>query len=172
MKAAFLDRDGTIIEDLIYRRDPERLRFLPNAIEGLNRFQEAGYLLFVVTNQSGIARGFLSLGRLERIHRRMLAQLKAYGVRIHGVQYCPHGVDEGCGCRKPGTHMIKRILDARPDIDLSSSVVIGDRETDVLLGERVDARTVLITSENGPFDSRPDLLAKDLLDAAEKALGG
>ncbi len=172
MKAVFLDRDGTIIEDLIYLKDPERLRFLPNALDGLRRFQGAGYLLFVVTNQSGVARGFLSLERMKQIHRRMLAELKAHGIGIQGVEYCPHGVDEGCGCRKPRTRMIKRILGEHPSIELSRSVVIGDRETDVLLGKNVGARTVLISVEQGPFSSAPDFVAKDLLEAAEQVPGG
>jgi histidinol-phosphate phosphatase family protein len=172
MKAAFLDRDGTIVEDLIYLRDPERLRFLPNALRGLERFQAAGYLLFVVTNQSGVVRGFLSLDRMKRIHRRMVAELKGHGVRVHGVHYCPHGVYEGCGCRKPGSRMIKRILDDSPGIDLTESVVIGDRETDVLLGRNVGARTVLISDRPGPFDSNPDFVVSDLLRASEKILGG
>jgi histidinol-phosphate phosphatase family protein len=119
-----------------------------------------------------VVRGFLSLDRLHRIHRRMLAELKAHGIRIHGVKYCPHGVYEGCGCRKPGTHMIKRILDDHPGIDLSESAVIGDRETDVLLGKNVCARTVLISSGDGPFPSEPAFIARDLLEAAEKILGG
>jgi histidinol-phosphate phosphatase family protein len=172
MKAAFLDRDATLIEDLIYLRDPERLRFLPGAIEGLQRFQDAGYLLFVVTNQSGVVRGFLSLDRMKRIHRRMLAELNGHGIRIHGVHYCPHGVYEGCGCRKPGTYMIKRILDEYPEIELGESVVIGDRESDVLLGKNVDARTVLITKAGGPFSSCPDVTAETLLEAAGQVLKG
>ena len=170
MKAAFFDRDATIIEDLIYLRDPERLRFLPHAIYGLLRFQGAGYLLFVVTNQSGVIRGFLSLDRMKRIHRRMLAELKAHGVRISGIRYCPHGVYEGCGCRKPGTRMIRSILDEHPEIDPSSSVVIGDRETDVLMGKAIGARTVLISERSGPFASNPDFVARDLLEASDRVL--
>lgn len=166
MRAVFLDRDGTIIEDMVYLSDPERLRFLKGAVEGLKRLYSAGYYLFVVTNQSGLKRGFLSLERLLVIHRKLDLLLRREGIIVKKFAFCPHHPNERCRCRKPETFMVKRILKEYPDIDLEESYTVGDKYTDVLLGQKVGTKTILI-GDRDAGKARPDYIARDLLQASE-----
>ncbi|HDM90329.1 MAG: hypothetical protein DRQ06_01290 [Candidatus Hydrothermota bacterium] len=166
MRAVFLDRDGTIIEDMVYLSDPERLRFLKGAVEGLKRLYSAGYELFVVTNQSGLKRGFLSLERLLVIHRKLDLLLRREGIIVKKFAFCPHHPNERCRCRKPETFMVKRILKEYPDIDLEESYTVGDKYTDVLLGQKVGTKTILI-GDRDAGKARPDYIARDLLQASE-----
>jgi len=170
MRAVFLDRDGTIIEDMVYLSDPERLRFLKGAVEGLRRLYSAGYELFVVTNQSGLKRGFLSLERLLVIHRKLDLLLRREGIIIKKFAFCPHHPNERCRCRKPETFMVKRILKEYPDINLEESYTVGDKYTDVLLGQKVGTKTILI-GDRDAGKVRPDYIARDLLQASEIILG-
>jgi len=166
MRAVFLDRDGTIIEDMVYLSDPERLRFLKGAVEGLKRLYSAGYELFVVTNQSGLKRGFLSLERLLVIHRKLDLLLRREGIIVKKFAFCPHHPNERCRCRKPETFMVKRILKEYPDIDLEESYTVGDKYTDILLGQKVGTKTILIGNRDAG-KARPDYIARDLLQASE-----
>ncbi len=166
MRAVFLDRDGTIIEDMVYLSDPERLRFLKGAVEGLKRLYSAGYELFVVTNQSGLKRGFLSLERLLVIHRKLDLLLRREGIIVKKFAFCPHHPNERCRCRKPETFMVKRILKEYPDIDLEESYTVGDKYTDILLGQKVGTKTILI-GDRDAGKARPDYIARDLLQASE-----
>lgn len=137
-KAAFLDRDGTLIRDVPYIRDPEQVRLLPGVTAALRNLIQNDYLLIVVTNQSGIGRWLLTKAQYTAVHRRMLDLLGAHGVYITAAYYCPHTPDAGCACRKPGTAMFERA--AREfDIDLSQSIMFGDKESDMVscVGERV-----------------------------------
>ncbi len=166
MRAVFLDRDGTIIKDMVYLSDPERLRFLKGSIEGLKALTRAGYLLFIVTNQSGVSRGYLSLDRLHRIHRLMDQYLRREGIQIKEYAYCPHHPNERCRCRKPETFMIRRILKNYPEINLSRSFMVGDKITDVELGKRMGMKTILIT-DNTDNSGIADFTARNLEEAAK-----
>jgi len=170
MRAVFLDRDGTIIEDMVYLSDPERLRFLRGAVEALRKLYRAGYLLFVVTNQSGLKRGFLSLERLLVIHRKLDLLLRREGILIKKFAFCPHHPNERCRCRKPETFMVKRILKEYPGISLDESYTVGDKYTDVLLGKKVGTKTILI-GEKDADKAHPDYVVRDLLQASEIILG-
>ncbi|HXZ44377.1 MAG TPA: lipopolysaccharide heptosyltransferase II, partial [archaeon] len=137
--AAFLDRDGTIIEDPGYLRDPEKLQFIPGAIEALRGLQRAGYRLVLVSNQAGVARGLLTETDVHRVNDRLKALLAEVGVRLDGIYFCPHHPDYGppeyrreCDCRKPRPGLIHRAI---RDLDLNPhrSVVIGDHATDAAL---------------------------------------
>ncbi len=166
MKAAFLDRDGTIIQDMHYGGSPEMVRPVPGAGEALEMLRKAGFLLFVVTNQSGAARGFVSRENLMATHREMERRLR---LRFNGLEFCPHAPGEHCPCRKPAPGMIKRITLMWPEIELSRSVTIGDNQRDVLAGKAMGTKTVLI-ADRAPDGLEPDLIATSILEAARWAV--
>ncbi|HXL97883.1 MAG TPA: D-glycero-beta-D-manno-heptose 1,7-bisphosphate 7-phosphatase [Steroidobacteraceae bacterium] len=139
-KAAFVDRDGVITVDSGFLHRVEDLVFLPGAIEGLQRLQAAHYLLVVITNQSGIARGFYTEADYLRLTGHMQQRLSAAGVQLSAVEYCPHLPDAqiaryrvDCDCRKPLPGMLRRAA-AALNIDMASSVLVGDRAIDVQAG--------------------------------------
>lgn len=155
-KAVFLDRDGTINRDknYIYRR--EDFEILPGAAEGLLRLQEAGYLLVVITNQSGIARGYYTELDFCDINEWMLRLLQEQGVRIAGVYYCPHLPDavipmyrKKCQCRKPGVALYERAV-KELHIDLSQSYAVGDRIRDCAICRSTACRGFLIGTKEAP----------------------
>ena len=171
--AIFLDRDGTICEHVEYLHEPEKFVLLPHAIEGLRRLREAGYRLVVVTNQPGIGMGYFTKEDFFRVNKEMLRQLSAGGVMMDRIYYSPYGKAEGASCRKPGTGMIDR---ARVDlnVDVPRSWVIGDMTSDVQLARNAGCSAVLVRTGQGGGDDlhevTPDLVASDLLDAAEQIL--
>jgi D-glycero-D-manno-heptose 1,7-bisphosphate phosphatase len=139
-RAAFIDRDGVINAESGFVHRLEDLVFLPGAIEGLRRLQAAGYLLVVITNQSGIARGLYTEADYLQLTAGMQQRLAAAGVQLSRVEYCPHLPDgeieryrRDCDCRKPRPGMITRVA-AALGIDLSASILIGDRATDIQAG--------------------------------------
>jgi D-glycero-D-manno-heptose 1,7-bisphosphate phosphatase len=139
-KAAFVDRDGVIIVDSGFLHRVEDLVFLHGAIEGLQRLQAGGYLLVVITNQSGIARGLYTEADYLRLTAYMQQRLLAAGVQLSAVEYCPHLPDAAiaryrldCDCRKPRPGMLERAA-AALNIDLSASILVGDRATDIQAG--------------------------------------
>lgn len=170
-KAVFLDRDGTINEDPGYLSDPAEFRLLPTVVEGIRLLNDAAFLVVVITNQSGVSRGFLSLETLEGIHQRMKMELKLGGARIDGIYYCPHHPQDGCSCRKPGTGLLKRAIDEL-DIDPIQSFMVGDRWSDIEAGQRIGCRTIQVPEqpdsseeEEGNSPTLPDLKANRFLDA-------
>ena len=168
-RAVFLDRDGTINLDPGYISDPEIFELLPGAAEGLLRMREMGFLLFVVSNQSGVGRGYFSLSDLDRVNGRMEELLSAAGVRLDGICCCLHRPNEKCACRKPETGLIKDILAKHHDIELGRSFFVGDKQTDIMTGQRCGCHTVLV--EHRPervqsFSHKPDFVAADLVEAA------
>ncbi len=139
--AAFLDRDGTIIEDPGYLRDPEKIQFIPGAIDALRALERAGYRLVLVSNQAGVARALLTETDVRRVNERLLALLAEAGVYLDGIYFCPHHPDYGppeyrrdCDCRKPKPGMIHRAI-RDLGLDPSRSVVIGDHVTDAALAQ-------------------------------------
>ena len=139
-KAAFIDRDGVINVERGFLHRVEEFEFLPGAIESLQWLQAAGYLLVVITNQSGIARGLYTEADYLRLTAHMQQRLLAAGVRLSAVEYCPHLADAqlaefrlDCDCRKPRPGMLLRAA-AALDIDLPGSILVGDRATDIQAG--------------------------------------
>src|SRR2546421_6766843 len=104
--AVFLDRDGTVIEDLDYPRDPAGVRLLPGAADALLAWRDAGYALVVVSNQSGLGRGIIAPEQARAVHDRFVEVLAAQGIELDGVRYCPHAPWENCTCRKPRPTML------------------------------------------------------------------
>jgi D-glycero-D-manno-heptose 1,7-bisphosphate phosphatase len=170
----FLDRDGTIIEDRHYLADPDGVVLMPGAIEGLRLLREAGRRLVVVTNQSGIGRGLFTEAQMHAVHARLRAVLRAGGVELDAICWCPHGPEAACTCRKPATGQIERAL-AELGGSLAGAAVIGDRAADIQLARNAGITAVLVGAGTHPQDTRvpmpePDLRAMDLLDAVRQLL--
>jgi D-glycero-D-manno-heptose 1,7-bisphosphate phosphatase len=164
-KAILLDRDGVInvkLPEDCYVTDPSEFTFMPGAIEGLSTLQGLGYLLVVVTNQRGIARGLQTDECLHRVHEHMCTVLGKYGIRLAGIYYCPHDVSENCSCRKPQPGMIIR-ASRDLDFDLALSYMVGDSSSDVAAGRNAGTRTVRVGVES---DQDADFAVSGLLDFA------
>ena len=164
MKAAFLDRDGTIIEDVGYINSPEYIRFLPGAIEGLKKLKRLGFSLFIVTNQSGINRGYLSFERYRLITNELVKRLLMEHVWIKDVIFCPYHPSVGSGCRKPSPTMLFRLRDKYPEIVFEESFMIGDKESDVQAGLEAGTRAIRISSV--PVETQAEVVVESLLEAA------
>jgi histidinol-phosphate phosphatase family protein len=141
-----LDRDGTLVVDRGYNSDPAQLTFLPGVPESLRAISEAGYRIVVVTNQSGVGRGFFTLDDVEAANAKLLDMTAAVGSSIARIYYCPHHPDDGCPCRKPGTELM-RLASLELGFDPRAALVVGDKPSDVLFGARAGAKTILIGSE-------------------------
>jgi len=139
-----LDRDGTIMEDRHYVGDPRDVALLPRAGEGLRLLRRAGWGLVVVSNQSGVGRGFFSLEAVAEVHQRLTELLAEEGVTIDAFYVCPHLPEEGCSCRKPRPGMGLRAME---DFRFSprQGLVVGDKESDVLFGKNLGMRAVLLS---------------------------
>jgi len=165
-----LDRDGTVIEERPYLHDPKQVRLLPNAAAGLRTLRAAGLKLALVTNQSGVGRGFFGLDAVARVNERVMALLAREGVTIDEVFVCPHAPEEGCACRKPGTRMLD-LAAQRLGASPVRSFVVGDKDSDVEMGRRAGATSFLVRTgwgqETERFSSvRPDHTVDDLMGAA------
>jgi heptosyltransferase-2 len=150
----FLDRDGTVNRDTGYLNDVQALELLPGVGEALARLAAAGAKLIVVTNQSGVARGLITGQQLNAIHVHLGNLLAEQGVVLTGLYICPHHPDDGCRCRKPETGLIDQAC-REHNLDRTTLYVVGDRARDVLSGQKVGARTVLLLSGE---ESRNDLV--------------
>jgi D-glycero-D-manno-heptose 1,7-bisphosphate phosphatase len=177
----FLDRDGTLIRDTGYLSDPALVEPIAGAPEGLRNLASHGFLLAVVSNQAGLARGRFDEAQQAAVHERFVELFESLGVRFDAVEYCPHH-PEGtvaryrldCACRKPGTGMPDRVL-ARLSVPATwSRWMVGDKLIDVRMGRRIGARTVLVATGYGPSElercdgeeCRPDAYLPDMKEAA------
>lgn len=167
-----LDRDGTINVDTHYLSDPEALRLETGAADGLRQLRDMGFRFAVLTNQSGIARGYFTRTRLDEIHDRLTAMLTAEGITIDGYFICPHGPDQDCPCRKPLPGLGEQARDAL-GFDPHQAWMIGDKDADIGLGQALGARTVLVRTGKGAKTEAagtctPTLTADTLADAARQ----
>jgi D-glycero-D-manno-heptose 1,7-bisphosphate phosphatase len=184
-RAIFLDRDGTINEDVGYPDNSGQIKIYPSSFEALAKINASGFLAVIITNQSGIGRGFLTEADLEEIHQKMKSDFSGRGVHVDGVYFCPHyelsanpRYRKDCACRKPKPGLARR---AAKDlgIDLAGSYFIGDKVEDVLFGLNIGARPVLVLTGFGveskkkleEMNIRPAHIAPDLLAAADWILG-
>lgn len=182
-KAIFLDKDGTLIQDIPYNVDPERVRFNEGAIAGLKKLKSNGYLLILVSNQSGVAYGYFTEQALLRVGETIRERLLRSGVMLDGFYFCPHhpaGVvaaySRSCDCRKPKPGMLLRAA-SRFDIELSRSWMIGDILNDVEAGVVAGCKTILINNGNETEwvvteKRKPTAIAGNLLEAASIIVNG
>lgn len=167
-RVALLDRDGTIIVERNYLSDPAGVELLPHAGAGLRALRDMGFRLVLVTNQSGIGRGYFTRATVDRIHDCMVEQLG--DVALDAIYICPHTPEDGCTCRKPEPGLA---IQAAEDLgfNLRDAVVIGDKPCDIGLAQRVGATSVLVTTGYGRQfveTLKPEVIADDLLDAARQ----
>lgn len=144
----FLDRDGTIIEDLHYPREAEKVALIPGAVEGLTRLQEKGYLLVVVSNQSGVGRGIIQDHEFKAVHDKCCELLRANGIQIAEFAYCFHKPEDNCKCRKPSAGLLSSKI-GEVKVDFKQSFTIGDRDSDVRLADGVGATGCLVLTGKG-----------------------
>jgi D-glycero-D-manno-heptose 1,7-bisphosphate phosphatase len=183
--AVFIDRDGTLTEEVGYVNHPGRLKLLPRSAEAIRRLNAAGVAAVVVTNQAGIARGYFSERVLQQVNDSLAAQLARAGARLDGLYVCTHHPTEGqppyrtcCECRKPKPGLLLRAA-GDLGLDLRRSTMVGDKPSDLVPGRQVGAAAVLVLTGYGRgeweyqrerFEVEPDHVAGDLLDAVEWAL--
>lgn len=183
--AVFLDRDGTILEEVGYVNHLERVRLYPWTAEAIRKLNQAGLPAILVTNQSGVGRGYFPEELVHQVHDKISAELAACSARLDAFYYCPHHPDarleiyrKECRCRKPSTGMLEEAA-TRLHIDLKSSYVVGDSTRDMELGFNAGARTILVMTGYGRGNYEyqreswlrmPDLIAENLLDAVGKIL--
>jgi len=146
--AVFVDRDGTLIAERHYLSDPDQVELLPGVGEAVRRLNQAGVPVIVVTNQSGVARGYFGMDAVERVHQRMVELLAAEGAKLDDLYVCPHQAADGCQCRKPATGMVEAAA-AAWNIALAASFVIGDKPCDIDLGRAAGATSILVRTGYG-----------------------
>lgn len=171
LKAAFIDRDGTLIEEVDFLSRVEDLRIFPFTSEALTLLRESGYRIFVVTNQSGIGRGLYTEDDMHSIHREMDTQLPGL---IDAYYFCPHLPNDGCLCRKPNIGMLEAASNGSI-IDTSSSWMIGDKMLDINTGINAGIRSALVRTGYGnetvlSGDLRANFVGNDLLDSVKQIL--
>jgi D-glycero-D-manno-heptose 1,7-bisphosphate phosphatase len=175
-RAVFLDRDGTIIDDVAYLRNTEQVRLLPGAANAIKRLNASGFLAIVVTNQSGIARGLLSRNDYQQTERRVDELLAQDGAQLDAHYFCPHlpELTGPCDCRKPGALLYRQAAE-QFHIDLGQSWWVGDRMRDVLPADTLGGRGILVLSGAGEAEVEDGkagrfMQAKDLSGAVEMIL--
>ena len=180
--AVFIDRDGTLTEEVGYVNHPRRLRLLPRSAEAIRRLNRSGLKAVMVTNQSGVARGYFSEEVLQAVNEALVSQIKAEGAYLDGLYVCLHHPTEGtppyraaCDCRKPEPGLLTRAA-ADLGLDLSRSWMVGDKISDVLVARRAGAGSILVLTGYGLgeweyrrslWPAQPDHVAEDLLGAVE-----
>ena len=173
--AVFLDRDGTIAEEVGYLNHPSRFRMFPFAAAAMRRLNEAGLPVVVVTNQSGVGRGYFPESLVHSVNELMKKDLAAAGARIDAIYYCPHTSADHCDCRKPKTGLLERAA-REHSLDLARSFVVGDRYGDIKLARNVRARAILVRTGYGEgelawhsakWSTQPDFVAEDLSKASD-----
>jgi len=181
--AVFLDRDGTICEEVGYLARPDQVTLVPGSAQAIRRLNQAGVLAIVTTNQSGVARGYFTEEDVRAVHWRLRELLAEQGARLDAIYYCPHHAEQGtgpyrvnCDCRKPRPGMLLRAARELP-VNLAASYVVGDKLADVEFGRALNLATVLVLTGYGAAErnrladsaagSQPDFIAADLPQAVE-----
>ncbi len=164
-----LDRDGTLIVHRPYLSHPDQVELIPGAAAALHLLRARGHGLVLVTNQSGVGRGYLDQAQLARIHARVCSLLAIGGAHLDGIYFCPHTPDDGCLCRKPQPGLLQRAA-AELGFAPAESIVVGDNACDIELGQRVGATTILVRTGYGAQVAaqglvQPDHVAADIRQA-------
>ena len=169
---ALLDRDGTVNVDKHYLSDPDQLELLPGSGEAIARLNKAGWGVVIVTNQSGIGRGYFDMDRLAQIHARLHELLAEHGAHVDDIQICPHGPNDDCLCRKPLPGMVLRAAE-HLGFDPKNAIMVGDKEVDVGLGHAVGATSFLVRTGYGRTQestTKADHVVDDLAAAVDLVL--
>ena len=171
VKAVFLDRDGVINVDKGYVYKLNELEFIPGSIYALKKLKNLGYLLIIITNQSGIGRGYYSEEDYLKFKEEFHEKINKEGVKIDAEYYCPHAPEENCGCRKPNIKLIKKAIEEH-NVDVNDSFFIGDKTADIQAGKNSDLKTMLVKTGKAGKDCKynlnPDFVCIDLLDCAKR----
>lgn len=181
-RAVFIDRDGTISEEVGYINHPSRFRVFPYAATAIKLLNKSGWLAIVTTNQAGVARGYFSEELIQTVHERLKQDLESNGARLDAIYYCAHHPSVGeppyrreCDCRKPKPGLIRRAAEEF-NIDLESSWMVGDRYSDIKLARNAGVRSAFVMSGYGRgewehqrsgWKQQPDLVVETLLEAVE-----
>lgn len=169
-RGVFLDRDGTIIADRGYLANPNGIEFLPGVTEGLRMLADNGYLLVVVSNQSGVGRGYFGREDLESINKALCSLLMEKGIELDAIYYCVHTEKDNCDCRKPLPGLAEQAADDL-DLELEKCFVVGDKTSDVMLAKNLECGSVLLLTGAAGTDAtyyvEPDYTARTFLEAAE-----
>lgn len=179
--AVFLDRDGTVCEEVGYLSNEKDLRLIPGAGKAIGMINRAGWKTIIISNQSGIARGYMNSDEVDRVNQRLLEMVKDEGARIDGIYYCPHhpqGISPyniQCECRKPGAGLLNKAV-REHKLALDKSIMVGDKYSDVETAIRLNIPGILVRTGFGEgeiqkyeqqWDQAPDYIARDLLEAIE-----
>jgi D-glycero-D-manno-heptose 1,7-bisphosphate phosphatase len=171
----FLDRDGTIAEEVGYLNHVERFRMFAFAAPAIRKLKDAGFAVVVVTNQSGVARGYFPESVVGEVHERMQRELASQGAALEGIYYCPHGSADACACRKPATGMVEQAA-RQHHIDVRRSFVVGDRYRDMELAFAAGCHAIFVRSGYGrgeeawhakEWPRQPDAVVEDLSEAVD-----
>ncbi len=174
-RAVFLDRDGTISEEMGYANHLSRFLIFPYAAAAIRRLNKAGLAVIVVTNQSGAARGFFPESLIQEIHSKMEAELAVGGARVDGIYYCPHIRDDSCNCRKPLPGMLERAA-AEHNLEIKGSVLVSDRYDDIAMAHAAGCTGILVLSGYGRgehqwnrhrWPRQPDSVVENLKEAVD-----
>ena len=174
-RIVFLDRDGVINQfpgKGMYVTDLSRFTFVPGSVQAIRMLKEAGFELFVVSNQGCVSRGLISKEGLDVLTTHMNDELGKHGGKLDGVFYCPHQTSDACDCKKPKTTLFKKAVEGR-DVEWKETFYVGDSEEDMAAGKALGCKTVLVLSGRTGLDdvktlrSTPDYVKKDLWEAAE-----
>jgi D-glycero-D-manno-heptose 1,7-bisphosphate phosphatase len=181
-RAVFIDRDGTISEEVGYINHPSRFSLFPFTVAAIKHLNENGWLAIVITNQAGVARGYFSEEMIQTVHEQMARDLEGVGARLDAIYYCAHHPSVGvspyrldCDCRKPKPGLISRAA-AEFEINLPESWMVGDRYSDIELARNAGVKSAFVMSGYGrgewehqrqSWTSQPDLVAENLLEAVE-----
>lgn len=171
-RAVFIDRDGVInrkAEEGAYVTRWEDFHLLPGVAEAISLLDRAGWSVIVISNQRCVAKGLLTIAELEAIHQKMLEELARSGAKLHGIYYCPHDKEPPCSCRKPSPGMLLKAAQEH-QIDLTSSWIVGDSDSDIEAGRRAGCGTVRIIADPPEESESADYFARSLLEASEKVL--
>lgn len=147
-RAVFLDRDGTILEEVHYLTKIDDLVFIPQAAKAVREINQLGFKAIVITNQSAVGRGMLDIKDLENIHKVMMGKLKKQGARVDDIFYCPHHPEEQCGCRKPKPGLVLQAA-KKHLLDIKTSFMIGDNIIDMELSKAVGCHGILVRTGYG-----------------------
>lgn len=167
-RAVFLDRDGTIIRDKGYMKDPAAIELVPGAVDTLKALCREGWKLIIVSNQSGVGRGLITVEEMNAVQAKFIRVLRSHGIEITASYLCTHTPDDACDCRKPGFAFLEKAAKEH-SVDIGQSWIVGDRESDILCGRNAECSTIWFrTPHHEVARELPDHVADSWAEVYEK----